>query len=120
MKHAPSANPIVNEFIDALDDGIRDHFIAVREVVLSAAPSLAEDIKWKNCLTYVLGKKNLIQTVVGKDKISLIFHNGASLQDPDGILEGDGTRTRTVRLARGSVSRKALQGAVRRAVAAAS
>ena len=61
-----------------------------------AVPDLGEDIKWKNCLTYSQ-KKKLIQTVVGKDKVTLIFLDGIHIPDPNGLLDGDGKKARSVR-----------------------
>ncbi len=91
-------NPEIENYIQALPENIKPVFLKKREIILSANPEFTEAIKWKNCLTYIHKKKNLIQTVVGKDKVSLIFHNGAMIEDDSGWLEGDGNKTRTVRL----------------------
>ena len=89
-------NPKVAAYLNNLDR-LQDRFLPIRDTMLSAAPQLNEDITWKDCLMYSLGKKNLIQTVLGKDKISLIFHSGAALEHNDGWLEDDGRETRPVR-----------------------
>ena len=79
--------------------------------MLKAAPTFTEDIKWKNCLTYA-AKKNAIQTVLGKAQISLIFFDGKQLKDPKKLLEGDGAKTRTVRITPESFDPKALAALV--------
>ncbi len=97
MKYARSKNDIVNEYIDGLNDEIAPLFLEIRTCVLSAGPVLNESIKWKNCLVYGT-TKNHIQTVVGKGKVSLIFFEGTALNDKYGLLEGDGNKTRTMRI----------------------
>lgn len=37
-------------------------------------------------------------SLVGKGKISLIFFEGVSMIDPFGLLEGEGSKTRTMRI----------------------
>lgn len=107
MKFKKSKNDIVNEYISTLSEEIAPLFIAVRAAVLAAGPSLNESIKWKNCLVYAT-TKNHIQTVVGKGKISLIFFEGISLKDKYGLLEGDGNKTRTMRITSGAFNKAAL------------
>lgn len=97
MKFKKSKNDIVNDYIESLEDDIAPLFLAVRESVLAAGPVFNESIKWKNCLVYGT-TKNHIQTVVGKGKVSLIFFDGVSLKDKHALLEGDGSKARTMRI----------------------
>lgn len=115
MTYARSKTAAVNDYIDALPDTIRPLFIAVRETVLDAAPSLTEAIKWRDCLTY-MSARNVIQTVVGKGKISLIFFDGVDLDDTAGLLEGEGKRVRTMRITSEKFDRDALRSYVKQAV----
>jgi hypothetical protein len=115
MTYTPSANAAVNSYIEALPDSIRPLFVSVRETVLGAEPSLAEAIKWRNCLTYESGR-NVIQTVVGKGKISLIFFDGTDIDDAAGLLEGDGKRVRTMRITSETFDKRALRSYVEQAV----
>lgn len=108
---------LVEPYLASIDDALKDRFQIIRKTILEAGPSLSQDIKWKNCLTYILGSKNLIQTVVGKDKISLIFHNGASIEDDSGLLEGDGKRTRTVRFLDDNIDVSVLSSLVKKSIA---
>jgi hypothetical protein len=109
-----SRNAHVNAYIDALDEGIKALFVEIRETILEAEPDLEEAIKWKNCLTYSAGR-NIIQTVVGKGKVSLIFFDGIDLDDPKRYLEGEGKRVRTYRILSEDFDRGALQGFVKHA-----
>lgn len=107
MKYTKSQNDIVNEYIDALSEDIAPLFLEIRACILAAGPSFNESIKWKDCLVYSTAK-NHIQTVVGKGKISLIFFEGASLNDLYGLLEGDGKKARTMRINSPDFNREAL------------
>ena len=107
MKYTRSQNDIVNEYIDALNEDIAPLFLEIRACILKAGPSFNESIKWKNCLVYSTAK-NHIQTVVGKGKISLIFFEGAFLNDPHGLLEGDGKKARTMRINSSDFDKEAL------------
>ncbi len=88
----------INEYLKTIPKDMNGLFMAIRECVLSTDSNFEEAIKWKNCLTYVYNQKNLIQTVLGKNKISLIFHNGAKFKDEKGLLIGEGNKVRTLRL----------------------
>ncbi|MDX1435385.1 MAG: DUF1801 domain-containing protein [Anaerolineales bacterium] len=116
MSYQTSQNDIVNEYIENLDHDIAPLFLEVRRCVLEAGPSFNESIKWKDCLVYGT-TKNHIQTVVGKGKISLIFFNGAAMQDAFGLLEGEGKKTRTMRITSAEFDRAALTDYVRQTLA---
>ena len=114
----PSRNQLVNEYLDALDPSIAPLFVSVRDDILDAGVDLDEAIKWKDCLVYSTSK-NLIQTVLGKGKISLIFFDGLAIDDGRGLLEGDGKTTRTFRITESDYDTEALQSYVRAAAALA-
>jgi hypothetical protein len=115
MTYTKSQNDIVNEYLGNLGEEIAPMFMEVRACVLEAGPSFNESIKWKDCLVYATNK-NHIQTVVGKGKISLIFFEGASFEDSYGLLEGEGKKTRTMRITTPDFNRQALQDYVRQAL----
>ena len=115
MNTLPSQNDIVNEYIDDLDEAVAPLFLKIRACVLAAGPQFNESIKWKNCLVYGT-TKNHIQTVVGKDKISLIFFDGVSIQDEYGLLEGDGKKARTMRIKSDEFNQEALTSYVRQTI----
>ena len=115
MNYTPSRNDIVNEYLDNLDEEIAPLFLEIRGCILDAGPSLNESIKWKDCLVYGT-TKNQIQTVVGKGKVSLIFFEGASFEDRFGLLEGEGKKTRTMRITSPDFDREALRDYVQQAI----
>lgn len=115
MSYQKSKNDIVNDYIDNLDPAIAPLFLDIRSAVLDAAPQFNESIKWKNCLVYGT-TKNHIQTVVGKGKVSLIFFMGAQLDDPHGLLEGDGGKVRTFRITTPDFNRDALTDYVQQSI----
>ena len=112
MKYAKSKNDIVNKYIGDLNDEIAPLFLEIRSCVLAAGPAFNESIKWKNCLVYGT-TKNHIQTVVGKGKVSLIFFDGISLNDKYGLLEGDGSKARTMRITSLDFNKTALKDYVK-------
>ena len=107
MKFKRSQNDIVNEYIEGLNEEIAPLFLEIRDCVLAAGPAFNESIKWKNCLVYAT-TKNHIQTVVGKGKVSLIFFEGVALSDKYELLEGDGSKARTMRITGRDFNKKAL------------
>jgi hypothetical protein len=115
MNTQKSENDIVNAYLDGLSEEIAPLFLEVRSTILAAGPAFNESIKWKNCLVYAT-TRNHIQTVLGKGKISLIFFDGASFADGYGLLEGDGNKTRTMRISGANFNREALGDYVRQAL----
>ena len=115
MNHTRSKNDNVNEYLDALGPSIAPLFHEVRVCILQAGPALNESIKWRNCLVYAT-TRNLIQTVVGKGKVSLIFFDGTLLKDKYGLLEGEGSKARTMRITSPEFSRTALSDYVKQAL----
>lgn len=118
MKYKKSKNDIVNEYIENLEETILPLFLDVRSTILTAGPVFNESIKWKNCLVYGTAK-NHIQTVVGKDKISLIFFEGVGLSDIYGLLEGDGNKARTMRITSPNFNKQALTDYVKQTLKSA-
>ena len=115
MAKKKADNPGVEEYLAALDSPLKPLVLKLRDVVLRSAASLQEDIKWGNCLTFSLAGKNVIQTVMGKDKVTLIFFDGVRLADPQGLLEGDGKQVRSARYSDMKFSARALQALVKQA-----
>jgi len=70
---------------------------AVRDVMLAADPRVGETIKWQ-APTFVY-RGNIASFFPRSSKhVTLMFHTGASLPDPEGILEGDGPTSRSVKI----------------------
>lgn len=61
----------------------KEEFEALREIVLDC--ELSEDIKWMHPC-YMYGDKNVVLIHGFKEYCALLFHKGALLKDPHGIL----------------------------------
>jgi len=107
-------NPEVDLWFESYDNPRKDLVQAVRSVLLDADDRLVEAIKWK-APTFVY-RGNLASFFPKSTKhVTLMFHEGASLPDPEGILEGEGAVARSAKiLDQADLERKtpALQGLV--------
>ena len=89
-------NPEVDAWFAAYTNPRRDLVQAVRDVVLGADPRMSEAIKWK-APTFMY-KGNLASFYPRSTKhVSLMFHTGAALPDPTGLLEGSGGVSRVAK-----------------------
>ena len=90
-------SPEVETWFDSYENPQRALVLAVRAVLLDADARLGETIKWK-APTFVY-KGNLASFFPKSTQhVTLMFHTGATLPDPGGILEGDGEVARTVKI----------------------
>lgn len=91
-------NPDVEAWLEAYDNPQKNLVLAVREVVLDADERVTEAIKWK-APTFMY--KGNIASFYPKTKshVALMFHTGASLPDPTGLLDGEGETSRVARFA---------------------
>jgi hypothetical protein len=86
----------VDAWFDRYDNPQKGLVQAVRDVILSADPRMTETIKWQ-APTFMY-KGNLASFYPRSTKhVSLMFHTGASLPDPTGLLEGEGDTSRVAR-----------------------
>jgi len=91
-----NSNPEVDRWFDAYDNPQKDNVQRVRELILAADPRVSECIKWK-APTFVY-KGNIASFFPKARKhVSLMFHTGASLPNPHGLLEGDGDTARSAK-----------------------
>lgn len=68
----------------------------VREIILSADDRVEEVIKWSS--PTFMYKGNMASFFMNTKKfVSLMFHKGAMIKDPSGLLEGDGKEGRFAR-----------------------
>jgi hypothetical protein len=91
-------DPLVDAWFDHYDNPQKPLVMAVRDVVLEADPRVTECIKWQApTFTY----RGNIASFFPKSKkhVSLMFHTGATLPDPIGILEGEGETSRSLKIA---------------------
>ena len=89
-------DPEVDAWFNRYDNPQRDLVMAVRDAILDADDRVTEVVKWQ-APTFVY--KGNIASFYPKTKThaSLMFHRGAALDDPDGLLEGEGDVSRVAR-----------------------
>ena len=86
---ASNRNPAVDAWFGHYDNPQKDLVQAVREVILRTDERVAETIKWQ-APTFVYDGNIASFFPRAKQHVSLMFHTGASLPDPTGLLEGGG------------------------------
>ncbi|MFJ4165783.1 DUF1801 domain-containing protein [Microbacterium sp. NPDC089698] len=91
-------NPEVDAWLAAYDNPQRDLVAQVREVVLGVDPAITEAIKWQ-APTFIFRGNIASFFPKSKKTVTLMFHQGATIADPGGLLEGDGAVSRVARFA---------------------
>jgi hypothetical protein len=93
-----SHDPDVDAWFSAYTNPRKELVQAVRDTILAADDRVRETIKWKApTFTY---KGNIASFYPKATKhVSLMFHSGAQLPDPDSILEGTGDTSRVAKFA---------------------
>jgi hypothetical protein len=89
-------NPDVDAWFERYDNPLKDLVQQVRDAVLGSDERVTEVIKWQ-APTFVY--KGNIASFFPKAKkhVTLMFHQGASIDDPSGLLEGDGETSRSAK-----------------------
>jgi hypothetical protein len=113
-------NPAVDAWFDAYENPQAHLVQQVRSAILDASPEVTEAIKWQ-APTFIY--KGNIASFYPKTKThaSLMFHQGASLPDPTGLLEGTGEVSRVAKFLDAddlAAKRDALQDLIRAWVSA--
>lgn len=91
-------NTEVDTYLKKKNHPLTKEINQVREIILSVDDKIEETIKWSsptfmykgNIASYYMNAKKLV---------SLMFHTGASIPDPHGLLEGEGSTSRVARFA---------------------
>ena len=81
-------DPEVEEYIDQFDPGLREILIRLRELIYEVVPDAAEAIKWR-APTFSLHRP-ICYSAGFKHHVTLAFHDGKMLKDPEGQLLGTG------------------------------
>ncbi len=88
--------PEIEAWLSDLTDQQREIALDLMHLVLSRNGQLREDFKWGQPCFY--GRSMVCYIQKAKAHMSLGFGKGASLADPDGMLEGSGSQMRHVKL----------------------
>jgi hypothetical protein len=109
--------PDVDAVIAVIPEPQRSVVVALRALVREAAPGLQESVKWGKPV-YGRGTANLLSLIAHKSHVNLQLFNGATLPDPDGLLEGTGKGLRHVKCRSvDDVARPGVRALVERCVA---
>lgn len=79
-----NSNPKVVEFFNK-DSKWKEEFKKLRDIILNCGVELSEEYKWMHPC-YTLDNKNIVLIHGFKEYCALLFHKGALLKDPHGIL----------------------------------
>ena len=106
----------IDEYIAGLGDDWRAEVVGeLRRVVDTAAPEAKPSIKWAQPVWESNGPFAYVKAF--SKAVNIGFWRGAQLDDPGGVLEGDGDRMKHVTLREGdAVPSNELAGFVRQAV----
>jgi hypothetical protein len=80
--------PTVDEFMAELDHPYKDVVEAVRDIILDVHPDITEQVKW-NAPSFSYKGYLATFSLHRTEYALLIFHDGAILDDQDGLLQGD-------------------------------
>jgi hypothetical protein len=96
--------PELKEFLRPYDPPVRSLFLKVRAVVRDLAPPAHETV-WDAYNAVATGfsftgkwTQGFIHIAAYSTHVNLGFNNGASLPDPEGLLEGKGNRVRHLKI----------------------
>lgn len=74
---------------------------ALRKLVKRVAPELHESVKWGNGC-WVNGESPVSYVYSGEDYVQFGFFGGSALEDPKGLLEGQGKFVRHIKVRKSS------------------
>ena len=106
----------IDEYVASLDGDWRAAAVAsLRRIVYAAAPNASSTIKWAQPVWESDGPFAYVKAF--ERSVNIGFWRGAQLDDPDGILEGEGERMKHLTLREGdSIPADELSALVRQAV----
>ena len=91
-----NTNPKVDEFLEKKAHPMTNEIQMVRQIILATDDKIEETIKWSS--PTFMYKGNIASFFLNAKKfVSLMFHKGATIEDPNGLLEGDGKEGRVAR-----------------------
>jgi hypothetical protein len=93
----PKYNPKATAYIAALPSPQQEICRALRKLILENFPDITEEFKWNFPAYYYQGKRICI-TGGFKHHANIELFYGAKLKDREGRVEGNGKRTRHIKL----------------------
>ncbi len=105
----------VDEYVAGFPDWRGDVLVRLRKLVHEAGPDAVEALKWGQPVWSANGPA--IYAKAFANQVNLGFWRGADLDDPDGLLAGDGARMKHLRLSNGdALPEDAIRSFVRQAI----
>ena len=89
-------NPEVDAWFEGYANPQKPLVEAVRRTILDADERVTETVKWQ-APTFMYRGNIASFYPKSREHVSLMFHTGASLPDPTGLLEGEGQTSRVAR-----------------------
>src|SRR3972149_12308997 len=86
-----------SEYLKSVAESVRPVAVALRRLVLKAAPSLTETMRY-GMPQYVRDKHTVVYIMPAADHVNLGFYDGVDLDDPKKLLDGTGKRLRHVKV----------------------
>ena len=110
------AGKTIDDYIEGLGGDWRAEAVGrLRSVVDAAAPGATSTIKWAQPVWESNGPFAYVKAFPAS--VNIGFWRGADLDDPDGLLEGDGDRMKHVKLrSTDAIREEAIAGFVRQAI----
>jgi len=102
MANTKTGDPAVDTFLKGYPPPVREIAVKAREAILSVMPDATEKVYpgWK-VIQYGAGadmKSVFAVLSPQRERVNLGLANAVDLEDPDGLLEGDGKAIRHVKL----------------------
>jgi hypothetical protein len=102
MANTKTGDPAVDTFLKGYPPPVREIAVKAREVIFSVMPDATEKVYpgWK-VIQYGVGAdmKSVFAAISPqRERVNLGLANGATLPDPEGLLEGTGVGIRHVKL----------------------
>ena len=90
-------NPEVTDWFKTSKNPKTDEMEAIRNIILNINRGITENIKW-NAPNFMYNDENIC-TINPKAKthVALNFHDGAAINDPLNLLEGEGKKVRVAK-----------------------
>ena len=86
----------VTDYINRLNNPLKDEINAVREIILGVSDNMVEDIKW-GAPSFAYKDNMATFNPRAKKFVNLTFHKGAIINDTTGLLIGDKKEARVAR-----------------------
>jgi hypothetical protein len=93
-----SGSAKVDDWMANADNPFKDLWEIIRRTILNTDSKMEEDIKW-GAPTFMYKGNLATFNPRAKKFVNLTFHTGATINDPEGVLEGDAAEARVLRVA---------------------